>query len=290
MFNSAVLDVAIGLIFTFLAVSLVTSSVTEALASLLKWRSATLLTGIKNLLNDDAFEGLAKSIYNHALINPRADGKAGSEKEMKILPTYVDPKQFADALIDVAKVAEGAPASMKAALDQSVKDPQLNQLLKGIVDRTGGKLDGMQRELAAWFDSAMDRVGGAYKRKTQLCSFIIALVLAAFLNVDAIHVAKALWQQPMLAKTIEAMPGDTPEQALAKLEALGLPIGWTNETSRRLGGNPWEAAVALLGLLVTAVATLFGAPFWFDSLQRITRLKGSGPSPAEKKANSGASA
>jgi len=290
MFNSAVLDVGIGLIFAFLAVSLVASAVTEALASMLKWRSATLLTGIKNLLNDDAFGGLAKSVYNHALVNPRADGKAGTETEMKCLPTYVDPKQFADALIEVAKLTEGAPAGMKAALDQNVRDPQLNQLLKGIVERTGGKLDGMQRELAAWFDSAMDRVGGAYKRKTQLCSFIIALVLAAFLNVDAIHVAKALWQQPMLAKTIQAAPGDTPEQALSRLEALGLPIGWTGESSHRIGRHPMEAAVGLLGWLITALATLFGAPFWFDSLQRITRLKGSGPSPAEKKANSGASA
>jgi hypothetical protein len=86
MFNTAVLDVGIGLVFTFLAVSLVSSTVTEALASMLKWRSATLLTGIKNLLNDHAFEGLARSIYNHALVNPRADGKAVTESEIKSPP------------------------------------------------------------------------------------------------------------------------------------------------------------------------------------------------------------
>jgi len=48
--------------------------------------------------------------------------------------------------------------------------------------------------------------------------------------------------------------------------------------------------IAALGWLVTAVATLFGAPFWFDALQKITRLKGSGPSPAEKKENVAAAA
>jgi hypothetical protein len=290
MFNTAVLDVGIGLVFTFLAVSLVSSAVTEALASMLKWRSATLLTGIKNLLNDHAFEGLARSVYNHALINPRADGKAATESEIKSPPTYVDPKQFADALIDVTKIAADAPAGMKAAIDQNVRDPQLNQLLKGIVDRSEGKLDNLQRDLATWFDSAMDRVGGAYKRKTQLCSFIVALTLAVLLNVDSIHVGKALWEQPMLAKAIEVKSGDTPEQTLARLEALGLPIGWTSETSRRLGQNPMEVVVGLLGWLITALATLFGAPFWFDSLQRFARLKGSGPSPSEKKAGTGASA
>ena len=40
--------------------------------------------------------------------------------------------------------------------------------------------------------------------------------------------------------------------------------------------------------LVTAVASLFGAPFWFDALQLVTRLKGSGPSPGEKSSNTAA--
>jgi len=41
--------------------------------------------------------------------------------------------------------------------------------------------------------------------------------------------------------------------------------------------------VAVLGWLVAAIATLFGAPFWFDALQRARRRTSSGPSPAEKK-------
>jgi hypothetical protein len=42
------------------------------------------------------------------------------------------------------------------------------------------------------------------------------------------------------------------------------------------------------GWLITAFATVFGAPFWFDALQQIVRLKGSGPSPAEKGTNAAA--
>lgn len=55
MFNSTVLDVAIGLIFTFLAISLAVSALVEAVASAMKWRSSTLLSGIKDLLNDPNF-------------------------------------------------------------------------------------------------------------------------------------------------------------------------------------------------------------------------------------------
>jgi hypothetical protein len=41
-------------------------------------------------------------------------------------------------------------------------------------------------------------------------------------------------------------------------------------------------ALAVLGWVITALASLFGAPFWFDTLQQVIRLKGAGPSPDEK--------
>jgi hypothetical protein len=52
MFNSAVLDLAAGLIFTFLAASLATGAIVEAIASLLVVRAITLRKGIGQLLND----------------------------------------------------------------------------------------------------------------------------------------------------------------------------------------------------------------------------------------------
>jgi len=48
----------------------------------------------------------------------------------------------------------------------------------------------------------MARVGGAYKRRIQLCGFIIGLIIAAGLNVNAINIGKTLWRQPMLVKEI----------------------------------------------------------------------------------------
>jgi hypothetical protein len=37
-----------------------------------------------------------------------------------------------------------------------------------------------------------------------------------------------------------------------------------------------------VGWLVTAAAALFGAPFWFDLLQRLVNLRGTGTKPDEK--------
>jgi hypothetical protein len=91
MFNSTVLDVAIGLIFTFLAISIAVSAIVEMFASAMKWRSSTLLSGIKDLLNDPDFSGLALAIYNHALVNPQDAGTAKNEKEVVNPPAYMEP-------------------------------------------------------------------------------------------------------------------------------------------------------------------------------------------------------
>jgi hypothetical protein len=48
--------------------------------------------------------------------------------------------------------------------------------------------------------------------------------------------------------------------------------------------------VTVLGWLITAIATIFGAPFWYDMLQTFVRIKGAGPSPQEKKIGSAAAA
>ena len=74
-------------------------------------------------------------------------------------------------------------------------------------------------------------------------------------------------------------------QAVADLATL--PIGWTERARIDWKSNP---AVVALGWFITALAALFGAPFWFDTLRQIARLKGTGPSPSEKKADIAAAA
>lgn len=125
MFGSAILDVAMGLIFSFLMISLVTSAVTEAIASGLFWRANTLLQGVKDLLNDPQFTGLALKIYNHAAVNARSNGAASSQTELTAKPSYIDPKQFAAALMDVAGLVPGTTvAGLQAQINAGVHDPQ----------------------------------------------------------------------------------------------------------------------------------------------------------------------
>lgn len=311
MFNSTILDVAAGVIFGFLAVSLFTSAAVEAINSLFKLRSRSLLSGIKALVNDPKFTGLAKQLYQHAAISPRGPG---GDRPLARAPAYVDPLQFAAALLDVTGLsAVGATETARAPGPEAVAalraklaelgDPQIKQLLGGLIERTAGDLGLVEAGVAAWFDSGMDRVSGAFKRWTQLATVVIALAISIAINVDTIRLATLLWEQPMLAATIQAsssLPPDaatrvptTEQEATASLATIlqsGLPIGWAPghfaQVSDGHGGwlSVWSLATlpsTLLGWFVTAIAALFGAPFWFDILQSFVRLKGAGPSPAE---------
>ena len=87
---------------------------------------------------------------------------------------------------------------------------------------------------------------------------------------------------------------------LGILEQAGLPIGWADDTwpkvfcrkdgcasqvmalgSLQDAGN-WGVAIA--GWLLTAVAVTLGAPFWFDLLGKLIKIRGSGGKPADSEA------
>jgi hypothetical protein len=319
MLGSTILDVAIGVIFLFLSVSVAASTATETLASILNWRAKTLRTGLMDLLNDQSFNNLAAQLYDHALINPRGPGLPPGARpannpppaanapltsgSVKNSPAYIQPKQFADAFMDVLKLWESAGplptiAELNDAVDARVPaahNPQVNALLKGIILRTGGDMAKIKTELANWFDNAMDRLSGAYKRHAQWVTFLAALAVSVIINADALHTAQRIWAQPALVASIKAGASAeaTVETPQGTIDPTTLPFGWSDSSYLYQKKYPTELAfgqvcLAVLGWIITALASLFGAPFWFDTLQQVIRLKGSGPSPDEKTNNTAA--
>ena len=268
MFSSTVLEVAIGLVFCYASVTLIASGIYEAAASVFRLRASTLLAGVKELLNDKSFTGLAKDVYNHALVNPLSDGKATAGTRPDVTPSYIDPQHFALALIDSVERLSGSRASIKDGIDK-IQDPQIKQLLEGIYVRAASNTDRLQADLAAWFDAGMQRLSGGYKRQAQLATFILALAIAALLNIDSIQLPVALWDHPALMAQISAPDVHFAGQALQKLGML--PIGWDHA--------PQSVLLAACGWLLTATSALFGAPFWFDLLQRFVSVRGTGKKP-----------
>lgn len=273
MMNSAVLEVVIGMVFCFASVALIASYLYETGASLLGLRAKSLLSGIQAMLNDPKLEGVALSIYNSALVNPRHDGTTPVRQRPKVLPSYIVSKDFADALLEhLQRIPESAGNLEKAIND--ISDPQLRQLLQGMYKRAGQKIEGLQAEISRWYDTSMQRVSGAYKRKAQLFTFLIALALAVGLNIDTFHLFQILWNHPtVLASATSLSTQATIGDATEMLKKL--PVGW--------GPSSLVTWKTCLGWLMTASTALFGAPFWFDLLRRLSNIRGSGQSPNENK-------
>lgn len=93
MFGSAILDVAIGMVFIYLLLSLIVTSLSELVAAVLKWRSKNLEKGIRHLLSDHEGGGLSQAISTHPLIK--------SLKRSDRLPSYIPSRTFALALLDI---------------------------------------------------------------------------------------------------------------------------------------------------------------------------------------------
>jgi hypothetical protein len=58
---------------------------------------------------------------------------------------------------------------------------------------------------------------------------------------------------------------------------MALPIGWTTFPPVLNA----DFALQVAGWFVTASTTLFGAPFWFDLMQRVVRMRATGAKPEE---------
>ncbi|RDU97541.1 hypothetical protein [Trinickia dinghuensis] len=279
MFNSTVLEVSLGIVFCFCAVSLIVSSINEAIASALQLRGKYLLQGIKALLNDPDFNGLALDVYNHALFNPHGTGDAANEQELVKKPPFVAPRQFALAFIDVLQRNASTPQDLASAID-SVPDEQLRQMLEALYQRVAGDVAHFELEIATWYDSAMQHVSAGYKRTIQFWTVLFGLVIAILMNIDALHLFSVLWIHPALVQGFDFDQLANAKSAWNQLNITELPIGWgTPPLNFKSGSIVWnytyvQLLLMIVGWLITALSTLFGAPFWFDLLQSVTNLRG----------------
>ena len=273
MFGSTVLEVAVGLTFCYAAVALIVSTLQEALASLLRLRARTLLEGVKTMLNDPNYNALARALYSHALVNPHDDGTAADERALKFKPSYIEPKLFAIAMLDTIQSLPGNWTQLGRDID-AIGDEQVRRALQSIYQQANSDLARLQAGIAGWFDSAMERVSGAYKRRSLMVSLALSLLLAILFNIDSIHLFRTLWQQPALAAQLSAEMFD--QGAVNALTTL--PIGWQGFPAKVDSAFAMQVA----GWLLTASTALFGAPFWFDLLQRTVQIRGTGEKPEQR--------
>jgi len=319
LFGSTALEVAVGMIFVYLLLSLLCLAFSEYLEAWFNFRARDLRKGIELLLNDTVMgEGsvdLAKRLYAHGLIRPlyrTADN----------LPSYIPARTFALALWNMAGGgANGATTDLekiKGVINANVPNRELKEALLTLIDEAGGDFEKARRNIEDWYNGAMDRVSGWYKRRVQMILLIVGFIASAAINADTINITKALAGDDALRKSVVAsaeltaaspLPTTSPtltdpaaqieaarrkmQNVRAQLSELGLPLGWVGNRydgngqmvnasdPRRLPGTVSEWLLKIVGILLTGLAISQGAPFWFDLLNKVMVIR-STVKPREK--------
>jgi hypothetical protein len=309
----AALDVAIGLVALFFLLSTAIAAINEGVANLLGWRAKTLEDAIRNLVGDKQVQQGLKHFFKGGWreIGRVEPTSAGSETTLKLFghwritslvrqpdskwrrrarPSYLPPRAFSLALAET--LAEGAPEmggkSEKTPWERADKDilklvenamedlpeGQLRSLVLKAANNAHDTLDGFRAQVEYAFDDSMERASGWYKRKVQVVLLVLAAVIVIGLNVNSVTVATSLWNDEALRSAVatRAAAQGTPEdaaQAVDTVSELQLPIGWGAQA-------PDNVFASIPGWLITIAALNLGAPFWFDLLSRLARLRGSG--------------
>src|SRR5256714_8121525 len=221
VFGSTMLEIAIGIIFVYLLMSLLCSALAEFIESLFKFRARDLEKGITKLLGNPQ---LAQSFFDQPMVKTMFQGRR---------PSYIPARTFSLALWNMATAAaEGTPSTIAGVtkdirllrsaittMPPEVLPDDLKGALVTLIDEAGGDFDKARANIEAWYDDAMDRVSGWYKRRTHWILIVLGLLLAVAMNVDSINLVKVLSHNEELRTTVVAaaetyakapLPGTTP--------------------------------------------------------------------------------
>jgi hypothetical protein len=302
MLDSVVLDVVIGMMLIYWLLSSICSAINELIAATLATRARILEQEIVKLLDDPK---LVESFYQHPLIRalflPKEDVRPARRK-----PHYIEPKIFSTTLLDI--LTPGSP-TFRAIRDEvsgadvvGVKQA-IRALMGDLAAAEGGedtaRLQTLRKNIEEWYNAAMERLTGWYKRRTQQAIFFIALTVSLLFNIDTLVLVDHLSNDDALRAAVVASAqravADAGSQGTAgagaagttlkaqfdalrgEFAALNLPVGWTR--SARPSPHPADWFQKVVGLLLTTAALTMGAPFWFDVMSKLVNVRSAGKRP-----------
>jgi hypothetical protein len=262
----------------------------EATAALEALKKHPLITPM--LYPQNKVKGKARQIHAE-------DGRLKTNSKTDF-PSYLPSRTFASALLgldQVVVITKGVDVrtGMRKLGDsiEAIPSKPVQDALKALLTSAQGDAVYFRHSVEQWYDDQMERVSGWYRRRIQKVLWILAFAVAIALNADTLQIAKRLWVDPtqraaIVSQAQRATSSSREQPAKEQLRRLPVPLGWHLASARHdPQGFPfyeqpsmaWSLLAKLIGLTLTAVAISFGAPFWFDTLSKLARLRNSGAPP-----------
>ncbi|MET7462680.1 hypothetical protein [Nonomuraea sp. NPDC005501] len=339
---SIYVDLALGLVLSFLLLSLLVSGLNEAFVRLLAIRSKFLWAYLRDTMDGSDKDGrswLPASVREVFAVLPftrdprpvHSDQPAPAEagelpaKETKAEDAMINllyqrvreidhPKQgrtsianlppgrFAAALMELAAAEDGGVEGLLEKL-KAMGSP-LHGHLKGVWESAQRDMERFRAGVENWFDGEMQRLSMLYRRYVKWVVAALGLLVTLVFTMDGLEYAKTLLRDNAFRASVTAVAESGPDAygelkaqcersnpvpcitdtlsqpALVKvfdhaLVSLSIPeegdpaVHWN-------GGTWWDRLTTPShwpGYLMTYVALLFGAPFWWDVLRRLTGIR-----------------
>jgi len=300
--GSSVLDVTVGVIYVFLMVSLVCTAISSKIAEWLNWRADFLEKKIRELLmNGD--QNLVDMVYNTTWV--RALVRNGKR------PTSIPTKTFALAVFDAfVPNAAGTTTvnQLRSSINMMADGAPLKKEMLAWVSMVSDDMNAVRTNIENWFNNAEKAMTEIYSRSMWKINLLIALSVSLLFNVDTIAISGSLWRDSALRQSVVAAANKYIDQSISttavdqqkaqanaqkvvqELNKLALPVGWdlntmlpndwlfspqavsaSGKSSTFPENDPIAWILKLVGWSITAIAGAQGAPFWFDTLRKITQ-------------------
>ena len=302
-------DVLIGMSLVMLIVSMVVTVLTQFLTSLFNTHGTCLKRGIRDLithldpaLTQDIADEIATVILTHPLIGGPGKNTLGA---------IVHRDELTALMIELAsngswaEISKESLAALKAALQKNgIADPKAT--LDAIRAR-GVALEETHPEWAsnfrhdmailqeakspfvgrinAWFDQTIDRVSSRFTTGVRAITFACALVLAIGFQLDTVRLLNGMWSSDAIRSDLvaEATQIEKIDPTLAKdtIKLGRAELSHLQEFSTYgllVIPDPKEWAdqfkpIKLPGIVLSAFLLSLGAPFWYNSLKTLLRLR-----------------
>lgn len=202
-----------------------------------------------------------------------------------------------------------ALVTLESAQAASRKGETYGRVLLDLFDAANGDTEAFMRGVQAWIHQVGQRATGWLRRRIMPVTFCFSVAIAIAANADTVRIFQMLTKDPKLAESVATQAevtigGKTYEELVcedkadnekeadkrarecktlkyAKRQARDVAplLGWEGDPLVTglvpKGDRGWAVAGKALGVLITTAALMLGAPFWFDVLQKLVKVRSS---------------